>query len=190
MENITLRKAEQKDSKDIFLWRNDPHTIAASPSGKVEFQDHVLWFTKSLQNNLRTMYIALDKKDSKLGIIRFDKFQDDYDNQENQGEQRKQENQKNVAEISINLNPHFRGKGLAKPILTKALKTYFHDEKISYLLARIIPQNQVSLKLFTNLGFSPISPSMKKDLEHTNYALDSKTIFLVLIPEEFLQSSH
>ena len=91
---ITLRFAERKDSLDILAWRNDPVTVRFSPTGAVKLEDHLKWFEDKLSSLNTNIFIALQEQ-NKIGMIRFDR-------------------EGRSAEVSINLDPRYRGKGYGK----------------------------------------------------------------------------
>ena len=58
------------------------------------------------------------------------------------------------AEVSINLNPRFRGQGLAGPILRAAIERFHSDNRTAQrLTATVRMNNSASAKLFTSAGF-------------------------------------
>ncbi len=133
-ENLLLRFAQEEDCNDIYEWRNDPITIRFSPSGGVEYKNHLQWFAKKIKDQNTQLFIILNQEQQKIGIIRFDKEEE-------------------KAEVSINLNPKHRRQGYGKKSLQKALEIYFNNFNIDEITARINPENEASLKLFLGLGF-------------------------------------
>ncbi len=136
--DILLRIAIADDCDDLFNWRNDPITVKYSPTGKVEYSDHIRWFEKKIKDKQCLIWIIIDKNNQKVGMIRFD-------NEEEQN-----------AEISINLNPLFRGMGYGKKSLQKAIELYFKDYPFHKIIAKIYSTNIASLKLFNSVGFKEI----------------------------------
>ena len=142
MTPLILRFAGKEDCEDIFRWRNDPVTIMYSPSGAVQLENHLRWFEEKLNSPNTHLFIALNEKSEKIGMVRFDI----------QAGERKQ-NEGNEAEVSINLNPSFRSQGYGKKVLQEALDIYFANFPVSLISARIMPKNLVSLNLFQKMGF-------------------------------------
>ncbi|WP_223694626.1 GNAT family N-acetyltransferase [Leifsonia poae] len=148
---ITIRPATASDSRDLFDWRNDEGTRSVSGSrDAIGWPDHQAWFARALAAQDRTIYIAegsLDEVGSndgdltsdKLGMCRFDIETVD-------GSRR--------AEVSINLNPVARGRGLAARILDGAI-TAFLAESTDFirLTATIRPANTASARVFEKAGF-------------------------------------
>lgn len=134
MAIITLRAATREDCWDIFSWRNDPTTIAFSPSGKVKKENHLRWFEEKIISATSSLYIVMNETGDKVGIIRFDRQMED-------------------AEISINMNPLFRGKGYGTEALKKAIAQYFSESLVQRLIAKVVPENSISKHLFQKNGF-------------------------------------
>ena len=100
---MRVRLAELRDSDDLLLWRNDEVTRKMSfDSDFVELSSHKEWFEKSLENDRRILVIGIEGNE-KVGVVRFDN------------------NFENV-EVTLNLNPRFRGRGLASKFLEKSEK--------------------------------------------------------------------
>jgi len=132
---IYFRFADEKDIKDIYRWRNNPVTVKFSPTGKVEYKEHVKWFSQKLKDSNTNLLIIINQDMDKIGIVRFDQ-------------------QRDKAEISINLNPDYRSQGYGKICLIKALNLYFSNFEVNEVTARIHPKNTVSQKLFFKIGFN------------------------------------
>jgi RimJ/RimL family protein N-acetyltransferase len=125
---VTLRKATPDDASDLLAWRNDPLTRAMSRSSDaVEAADHARWFQHALQDADCTLLIGEDDG-RKIGMVRLSR-----------GEE---------TEVSINLNPAVRGRGLSRALLTLALA-----QESGALLAVIKPENLASIRLFEGAGF-------------------------------------
>lgn len=134
-----VRKAEPQDARDLFDWRNDLETRKASGVlEELDWEKHVEWFSRSLSNPARQIYIAEDMafRPFKLGMTRFD-FDGVY-----------------AAEVSINLNPEARGAGLSFEILCSSIEAYKASrDDVNDLFARIREENHRSEKLFAKAGF-------------------------------------
>lgn len=136
MSYIACRHADLVDSDDLFQWRNDPQTRAASIStAEVSWNDHEKWFEATLDSKSRTIYIAIDDGGSKLGMCRFDALPEG-------------------TEVSINLNPAVRGRGLASGVLSECIDKYRVDfSKVQLLIAQIREENLASVRVFEKSGF-------------------------------------
>ena len=160
---ITLRFAERKDSLDILAWRNDPVTVRFSPTGTVKLEDHLKWFEDKLSSLNTNIFIALQEQ-NKIGMIRFDR-------------------EGRSAEVSINLNPDYRGKGYGKKCLEQAVYLYFTNFPVYELTARIMPENAASINIFTKIGFKQNERESKEATKMLYFSLQ-KDYFLSLIPEQ------
>lgn len=136
MIDIKIRSAKKNDSKDIFEWRNDELTRRMSLTSKIiEWENHSIWYSNSLDMDSRTVLICEDFHNKKIAMIRFDIS-------------------KNSAFVSINLNPSMRGKGFAKLCLIKSIEFFSNEHmEINYLIAKIKDDNIASQKVFVSIGF-------------------------------------
>ncbi|MAZ46353.1 MAG: hypothetical protein CMM98_02095 [Rickettsiales bacterium] len=134
-KKILARFANEQDSMDIFTWRNDKTARANFfSSNKISFEDHSNWFKEKL-NSKNSFLILLEKEDKgeKVGVVRYDKLSELY-------------------EVSININPKFRGKGLGHICLLEAEKT-LKIENI-FLSAKVLDENVASHKIFIKANYS------------------------------------
>lgn len=103
----------------------------------VDWETHTIWFASSLLDAGRIILLVgkVDGIAESVGMVRFDL-----------------DDAEKSAEISINLNPSDRGKGLSKPLLTSALSYFrrFHDVPI---VAEIRKTNIASVRCFEGVGF-------------------------------------
>ena len=137
MVDIKIRNAKETDSKDVFKWRNDEITREMSHSPEIiEWENHIRWYSNSLNSERRILLICEDDRNGKIAIIRFDISESN-------------------AVISINLNPSHRGKGLARSCLIGSIE-FFSKEytKIKNLIAEIKEDNIASQKTFLGIGFT------------------------------------
>lgn len=133
---MLIRKANQSDCKAIFDWRNDPHSREMSfDNREISYNDHVNWFEQSINNPLRELYIG-QLEQEKIGVCRFDYNEETLS-----------------AEVSVNMNPRMRNKGLGKDFLVAAISLY-ESAKETVLSARIKTENEASKRMFTHAGFT------------------------------------
>lgn len=137
---MIVREARIDDSRFLFEWRNDPDTQKASLSTtEILWGDHEVWFSAALENPLIVFYIseALHPEKSQLGMCRFNISSDS-----------------KIAEVSINLNPLHRGKGLARKILHECIEVFvIHFPEINTLTATVRDENIPSMKIFLAENF-------------------------------------
>jgi L-amino acid N-acyltransferase YncA len=140
---VTVRPAGEQDSLDLLAWRNDPVTRAASiESHPVSRAAHEAWFARVLADPHRVLYIGYDSGTS-IGMVRFDAAEDG-----------------RGAEISLNVAPAQRGRGLGRELLLAAISRYREAVGPPKMLrARIRPGNEASLRLFRGAGFSTLGGS-------------------------------
>ena len=131
---ITIRKAKISDSKSIWKWRNDPLTRSMFINKDyIEYKDHLKWFKSKLKNKNSFIFIgqAFEKN---VGMVRIDVS-------------------KNIGEISININPKFRGISLSETLLSDAIQTFRKKKPNCTLVADIDKKNTASIKIFSSIGF-------------------------------------
>lgn len=133
---IRVRHASMDDCHFLFELRNDPVArLAFIHTEEVTRDNHIAWLQDYLQSSQGILYIAEDISGNKLGVVRFDISGIE-------------------AEVSINISPDFRGKGLGFDILTKSLDTFRTEHPdIVCLKAHIKPDNLASQKIFKKSGF-------------------------------------
>ncbi|MBT4884519.1 MAG: GNAT family N-acetyltransferase, partial [Legionellales bacterium] len=132
-----VRPVTIADSQDLFTWRNDAHTrLMSKNSLPVTITEHEHWFTTTLSKNNKCLLICINPQHEKLGMVRFDMSG-------------------KTTEISINIAPKQRGKGLAIACLNNAVQ-YFKNNYSNYkiLTANIKNSNLASQKCFTAIGFN------------------------------------
>lgn len=132
----SIVRATIGDSKDVWLWRNDALTRQMSEKKHIiAWDEHSAWYENSLLHPWRYMFIGIVNNSGKIGICRFDI-----------------DAEKSIAEVSINLNPEFRGQNLSSKFLAKAIQEFFKNHNID-LVAKIKKTNTLSIKCFTKFGF-------------------------------------
>ena len=133
--NIVLRDAEKEDAKLLFELRNDSEVCKNSINDKkISWNDHLNWYEKVLIDKYKKIYLFFCDN-SFVGQVRID-IQD-----------------KN-ATINISIVNYFRGKGLAKVLLDKAIKRFSKENNsVDFIFAYIQKDNTPSIKGFENVGF-------------------------------------
>ena len=148
---MLVRLVTRNDAEYLFKWRNDPHTIAMSlNSMPVNWNEHIEWLQRALNDEKKLLILCYLENSAPVGLVRFDVYH-------------------HYAEVSINLNPHWRGKGVSKECLTAALKRFQREfRKPTQIIARIKIDNKASQRLFIGAGFT----YFKAQDNITFYALD------------------
>lgn len=133
---IHIRIVSLADSTCIWNWRNDATTRLYSFNSQfISWQTHRQWYAKALRDPDRIIYVGLSDTGGKIGMCRFDLAPDH-----------------RVAEISINLNPAFRGRRLSSPMVAASIRQ-FRTVSNAALIATIKNDNLASLRCFARSGF-------------------------------------
>lgn len=133
---IDVRPALNEDCRDLWTWRNDAQTRSMSISTEeVSWSAHEAWFHDVQADPARTILIGL-LGGEKIGMCRFD---------EHAGPPARME-------VSINLNPGFRGRRLAVPLLHSAIST-FRLKRAGEIVAQVRDENVASIRTFERAGF-------------------------------------
>ncbi len=131
---MTLRPARLEDSQRVWSWRNDPETRQASlDSAMIPLHVHEVWFRQSLRRADRRIYIVLTDE-AESGVVRLDVS----------GRE---------AEVSIHLDPHWRGRGVATLALRALADQAFGALGLGLLVALVKAENVASLNAFRSAGF-------------------------------------
>lgn len=122
---------------DLFYWRNDAETMAASfNTFPISLETHRKWFEESLADTNRTLYIGEDDGRQKIGVVRFDKLNPQ------------------AVEVNINLAPSMRGKSFGADMILEGCEKYTQESGFNGLfLAKIKAGNIASVKTFKKAGF-------------------------------------
>lgn len=132
---MLIRKADIDDTQDVLSWRNDEHSRSMFFDGSIVSEaDHAVWFEHSLASESRELLIG-EESGEKLGICRFDL-----------------DEHSAYSEVSINLNPSLKGRGLSSGFLCSAITHYLTSNDVD-LIAKIKSKNVASLRIFENAGF-------------------------------------
>jgi len=113
-KEFKIRLAKLSDSQDIWKCRNDKKTREMSENTKlVSWETHQKWFKEKLSNSKSILYIGETFDSHIIGIVRLDivmKF----------------------SEISIILNPKYRGLNLSHYLLLEVINNF--SEKNNFQL--------------------------------------------------------
>lgn len=132
INSIMLREATISDSTILLEWRNDFETQENSHnSSKILASEHDAWFAKTITNQSRQIFMAIEK-DIAVGMIRLDfrAEQDDY-------------------LLSWTVAPASRGRGIGSKILLEVSNMYCKRR----LVAEIKKTNQPSRAMVAKCGF-------------------------------------
>lgn len=130
---IKLRPAKPSDCHAIFAWANDPDTRSASfHTETIALEEHESWFATAIAEP-DSLFI-IEAGDEPAGVARIEATEN------------------NNAEISINLAPEARGRGLAWAAIMALISLAGH-QGYGQLLARIRADNPRSQRVFEKSGF-------------------------------------
>jgi L-amino acid N-acyltransferase YncA len=136
MSRVTVRLATADDARALWAWRNDERTRAMSRDrGVVAWVDHRAWFEGALADPQRTIYIGTLPDGERVGMCRFDV-----------------DAASTYADVSLNVSPELRGRGLAQPLLAAAI-AQFRETRSLPLHAVIRRENTASIRCFEHCGF-------------------------------------
>jgi RimJ/RimL family protein N-acetyltransferase len=139
-DQLVVREATLEDRKPIWEWWNDPITRKMmKKNDHVPWEEHCAWFEKVLEDENRILCVGLVDQ-HKIGVVRFDLRIDE------------------IYEVSINLNPFFRGKGYGSKVLLKSMEYLTKDRKVKKLFAMCKKINIASRKTFEKAGFTVVDP--------------------------------
>lgn len=128
---LTIRRAEMTDALDILAWRNDPISRQMSRDHNVIDEGiHVKWFASALSRDDRMFYIG-EVDGEKVGMMRFDRVDPD------------------TWEVSHNMAPAARGKGLGQVMVRQVLDQF----PCPLIIAEIREDNPVCWHVYEKLGF-------------------------------------
>lgn len=133
--NVKSRRANSNDAKNVFQLSNAPDVRANSiHEDKIEWNTHVTWFSKKINNPNCCYYVAYENKIF-VGQVRYDI-------------------ENNEATVSISIDKAYRKRGLAVKLLKNTVYNVFCENKdVNVITAFIKPINVSSLNVFENAGF-------------------------------------
>ena len=136
---MKIRNLKVEDLDDIFVWRNDPVTRKNSINkNQLSYDEHKAWFRKVLRDKNGKYFIGIKNKE-KVGLVSYIKEKKKYRN------------------VSININPKFRGKGYGATLLILSQKSREIISEGSILIAKIKKSNIASFKSFQKAGYIKFS---------------------------------
>lgn len=134
-DKLVVREATLEDRRVIWEWWNDPVTRKMMKKNDyVSWEEHCAWFEGVLEDNERILCVGLVGS-QKTGNVRFDLQAD------------------GVYEVSINLNPLFRGKSYGSQMLIESINYLKRIRSIRKLLAMMKKINIPSRRAFEKAGF-------------------------------------
>jgi UDP-2,4-diacetamido-2,4,6-trideoxy-beta-L-altropyranose hydrolase len=146
-DTLSVREAKTSDASLYFYWKNDTESLKQSfNKNTIEWHEHQEWFDNKLKDP-DTIMLLIESSVSPIGQVRFDRKSFHYT-------------------IDYSLAKQFRGFGLAKVVLLKAV-SYLSQKSGAFTLIGEVKENNVqSKKVFERLGFTKSSLTRKIGVEH------------------------
>ncbi len=130
--SLYLRKANERDRKQLFDWANEPETRANSfHQEKISWEEHSGWYDRMMQAEDVLLYIAMDFM-KPVGQVRLN-IEDD------------------AGRISYSVDEECRGDHMGQKML--ALLEKEAAGKVARLVAEVKPDNLASRRNFEKLGY-------------------------------------
>jgi spore coat polysaccharide biosynthesis protein SpsF len=120
-----------------FNWVNDEQVRKNSNNSElVEWESHKEWFGKSLNDPQKRMFVFVEKElpHTPIGQVRFELADDSWF-------------------LSYSIGANYRGKGLAKKMVTDAVTNLQRHNKVTSVKAQVKADNVISNKVFSGLGW-------------------------------------
>lgn len=133
---LRVRDAKLEDEALLLAWANDTTTRqnAFSPHS-ITPETHRNWLRARLSSvESCHLYLVETEKGVPVGQVRFDRADD-------------------MWRVDYSLAPHFRGRGLGRPLLEAALHKLREDKPGVWVLGQVKDNNQSSRRVFESLGF-------------------------------------
>jgi len=135
---VRVRRVAPQDRELLFLWANDPLTRQMSlRSEAIEWEEHRHWFDQVVSCPGVFLVIAegwTGERWAPLGQVRIDR----------------------AGVVSIALAAEHRGHGLARRVLQAGIAMHRSRTPSEALTAYIKPENEASLRIFAQAGFTPM----------------------------------
>lgn len=143
---INIRLVTQNDSEKLFQWRNHPSIREVSRNPDViDWQNHQNWFAAVTADSGKMLLIG-ERLESAVGVIRFDKQNDEVD-------------------ISIYVVPERTASGLGRGLLQSAEQWLaVNHPEIRKIRAHVLGANTRSQRLFDRAGYQIESAYYSKKL--------------------------
>jgi L-amino acid N-acyltransferase YncA len=129
--SLEIRPATREDSRSIWIWRNDPLMRAnARNSDEVSWKQHEDWFAGRLAAPKECRIYIAESQGQPCAMLRFD------------------QREALLWELSWNVAPDFRGRGVGGEVLKKAVMLHPWS-----LIAFIKQSNLPSIRIAEAAGF-------------------------------------
>ena len=135
--SLSLRRATLEDGEQLHAWRNHPDVRAVSGNGEaIPLGHHMNWLAHKIAADDSWLYVA-ELGATAIGSIRFDRLPD------------------GLLEVSLYLDPDLLGLGLGPHLLLAGERAVMAEAPgCTRFAASVLPDNQVSARLFLKCGYS------------------------------------
>lgn len=138
MKNIELRKCEQHDAEQLYVWRNDPDVRKWSfHTEEISFEEHMKWFQMAMERDDVEIFI-LEEDGIPVGQIRLTYWYDEL-------------------VIGYSIDRNCRGRHLGQRIVELMEQKLLLDDSLrkdgEYFVAYVQKDNVVSRRVFQVLEY-------------------------------------
>lgn len=138
---LTVRRVQLDDCRQIWEWSNDPEVRKVSLSqDDIPWESHVKWFSARVNSPTCFFYVGSDH-DTPVGQIRFDLTNTE-------------------ATLSISLSRKARGHGYGPALIVRGSQQLFTDSNATLIRAYVNPENTASLRAFEKAGYAPAETTL------------------------------
>jgi RimJ/RimL family protein N-acetyltransferase len=136
--NIICRLANIDDCEQYFVWAND-YAIRKNSfsSDLITWDTHKRWFHEKISKSQNRFYIFQNEINQFIGQVRIE-----------------QGIHENLAVIGLSIGAEFRGLGLGRTLLEKAISLYVKEFPLIIIEAYIKLENKSSQIIFEKSGFT------------------------------------
>ena len=137
-DELTIRRARPDDCILYRDWVNDPEVRAnAFNPAPIPREVHERWYCERMEDPGSFLFVVEFER-GPVGQVRFERGETGFC-------------------ISYSLGRQFRGRGMGRPFLAKAI-SHFREISDAALVAETLSSNRASARIFERLGFSEIDP--------------------------------
>ena len=137
--HFDIRYANHSDKEILFEWRNEAGVRSNSFSNhEIKFDEHCNWLDNVLKNKKNNIfYIVSTALGFPVGQVRFSRSTSGWD-------------------LDYSIRVDFRGKKLAKKLLSKALHAFSVEQPDNFIYARVFTRNLTSRNVLKSLNFKEV----------------------------------